>query len=371
MFDPLKPYNDLPLLPPTSEIETREVLKRCISARTSLERLRMAAQLIPNQSVLGTIPILEARGSSEIENIVTTNDALFRRASLGGDGDPVAKEADRYRAALFGGFAMLSNLPISTRLAVAVCRDIVAIDLDVRSSPGTALRNAHSSKIIYTPPEHRDRLLTLLANWEAFINEPSDIDPLVKMAVQHYQFEAIHPFIDGNGRTGRIINILSLIQDGLLDLPILYLSKFILANRNEYYRLLNDVTSNGNWVAWVLYMLQAVEETSAWTEEKIRAIRKLMDVTTDLVRVKAPRIYSRELIELLFSQPYCRIGDVVDHGIAQRQAASRILLKLTRLGVLHAAPDGRSKRKLFINWAFSDLLDNDANEFMPYETLEP
>ena len=362
-----RPYNDLPLLPPRAEIETKEVLKRCIGARTALGRLRTAGQLIPNQTVLASIPVLEARGSSEIENIVTTNDALFREARLVGEAsDAATKETHRYRTALFDGYVALRNLPISTRLAVDICRKIKAIELDVRSTPGTALRNVGTGEVVYTPPEGLDRLRELLANWEHYVNEPSDLDPVIKMAVQHYQFEAIHPFIDGNGRTGRILNILCLIQDELLDLPTLYLSRHILANRAEYYKLLGEVTTKGNWVPWILYMLEAVEMTALWTDQKIRAIRQMMDAATELVRVSAPNIYSRELIELIFSQPYCRIGDVVEGGIAKRQVASNQLKGLARLGVLKEYKHGREK--LFIHWNYADLLDSEANIVNAYQS---
>lgn len=362
-----RPHNDLPPLPPRADIETKEVLKRCIGARTALERLRTAGHLIPNQAVLASIPLLEARGSSEIENIVTTNDALFREASLGGEGsDPATKEAHRYRTALFDGYMALRNRPVSTRLAVDICRKITAIDLDVRSTPGTSLRNVATGEVVYTPPEGPDRLRDLLANWEKYINEPSDLDPVVKMAVQHYQFEAIHPFIDGNGRTGRILNILCLVQDGLLDLPTLYLSRHILKNRAQYYKLLGEVTTEGNWVAWILYMLEAVETTALWTDQKIRAIRQMMDAATELVRGNAPNIYSRELIELIFSHPYCRIGDVVKGGIAKRQVASNQLKGLAQLGVLQEYKHGRDK--LFFHWNYVDLLDSESNVINAYPT---
>lgn len=366
MFDRTRPHNDLPLLPPATEIETRAVLKACVRARTALAELRIAGHLIPDQGVLiNSIPLLEAKASSEIENIVTTNDALFREASLPEDGgDPAAKEAVRYRTALYEGFRMLSERPLSARVAIEICRTIKGLDLDIRATPGTALRNSHTGEVIYTPPEGRDRLRDMLSNWEAFLHAEDDLDPVVCMAVLHYQFEAIHPFPDGNGRTGRILNILSLVQHGLLDLPTLYLSRHILRTRGQYYRLLDGVTSTGDWQPWILYMLDAVDETAGWTNQKIRAIRALMDHTMVHVQASTPKIYSRELVELIFSQAYCRIGNLVERGIAKRQAASTYLKALADIGVLEEEKVGRDK--VFIHRKYMTLLGSDGHTFEPY-----
>src|SRR5262245_59929675 len=278
MIDPKRPHNDLPPLPPQTDLETRPVLKKCVAARTALAELRLAGHLIPDQRLLiHAIPNLEARASSAIENIVTTNDALFRQASLGdGEATPATKEAARYRAALYEGVEALKSRPLSTRIAVDVCRTITGIDLDVRRTSGTTLANSHTGEVIYTPPDGEARLREMLSNWERFAHGSPELDPLARMAVLHYQFEAIHPFPDGNGRTGRILNILSLIQDGLLDLPTLYLSRYILKTRGEYYRRLGEVTFRQQWEAWILYVLRGVEETSVWTTQKIRAIRAMM-----------------------------------------------------------------------------------------------
>lgn len=366
MNDPRKPFNDLPRLPPAADTETKAILKRCVTARSTIAELRLAGQLIPDQSVLiHAIPLLEAKDSSEIENIVTTNDALFREAARVDDaGDPAAKEALRYRTALYDGFASLRERPLSTRSAVDICRTIKGIELDIRKVPGTTLRNTATGEVIYTPPEGEAVLRDMLTDWERFLNEPSDIDPLVRMAVLHYQFEAIHPFVDGNGRTGRILNILMLIQERLLDLPTLYLSRHILRTRSDYYTLLAGVTRAGAWEPWILYMLEAVEITSAWTNQKIRAIRALMDHTTELVRARAPKIYSRELIELIFAQPYCRIGDLDTRGIAKRQAASTYLKMLAALGILEEEKQWRDK--LFIHRKYVKLLASDDHAFEPY-----
>jgi Fic family protein len=365
MPDPNRPYNDLPLLPPKEEVETRAILKKCVTARTALAELRLAGQLIPDQSVLvHAIPNLEARDSSAVENIVTTNDALFREASLGDhEAAPATKEAARYRNALYEAIEAIKIRPLSTKIAVEVCRTITGIDLDVRRTPGTTLTNSHTGEVIYTPPEGETHLRELLANWERFAHEARDLDPLVRMAILHYQFEAIHPFPDGNGRTGRILNILSLMQDGLLDLPTLYLSRYILKTRGEYYRRLGQVTFQQQWEAWILYVLAGVEETSVWTKQKIAAIRSLMDETTRYVRAAAPKM-SHAVIEQIFTQPYSRIGNLVDHKIAARHTASAYLKELARLGILEEEKVGRDK--VFLHRKYLDVLFGDTHVFEPY-----
>lgn len=220
------------------------------------------------------------------------------------------------------------------------------VETDVRKTPGTVLRD-QDMKVIYTPPEGEDVIRNLLSNWEKFIHEPDDLDPLVKMAVSHYQFESIHPFPDGNGRTGRILNILFLIEAGLLTLPVLYLSRFILERKGDYYALLRGVTEKGEWEKWILFMLQAVENTAVWTSKKIVVIRELVESTADFVREKLPKLYSWELVQILFAQPYCRIENLVEAGIARRQTASVYLKQLVEIGILEEASAGREN--LYIN----------------------
>lgn len=365
IWHPDQPWNALPLLPPTPELETRAVLKQCVPARAALAGLRQAARLIPNQAVLiNTIPLLEAQGSSEIENIVTTTDRLFQHAQGDLLADPATREALRYRTALYEGYRSLARRPLCTATAVEVCRTIKGVDMDIRRTPGTALANDRDGMVVYTPPTGEPLLRDLLANWERFLHEAQDLDPLVRMAVGHYQFEAIHPFSDGNGRTGRVLNILYLIQEELLDLPILYLSRFIIAHKADYYRLLLDVTRKGDWEAWIIYMLRAVEETALWTTGKIIAIRSLAEHTADYLRTRIPKIYSRELVEVIFEQPYCRIGNLVERGIAQRQSASRYLKEMVAAGVLQEIPLG--KEKLFLHPKLVRLLSQERNEFAAY-----
>jgi Fic family protein len=358
------PYNDLPLLPPSSEVDSRAILKRCISARAALAELKSAAQHMPNQGILiNTLPVLEAQASSEIENIVTTSDRLFQLRQDEEHADPTTKEALRYSHALLQGFRTLIKLPLSTRTAEQVCTEIKGVEMRVRRMPGTAL--ARNGKVVYTPPEGEPLLRDLLANWEVFLHGATDIDPLIRMAVGHYQFEAIHPFTDGNGRTGRVLNSLFLIQTDLLSLPILYLSRYIIQHKSDYYELLRGVTYKREWEDWILYMLVAVEETSNWTTSKVAAIRLLSTQTADYIRSKARKIYSHELVTLIFEQPYCRISNLIDAKIAGRQAASRYLRQLVEIGVLEEKLVGRDK--LFVHPKLLQLLTRDSNKLTSYD----
>ena len=369
-FDSAIAYNNLPLLPPDADIESKVVLKKCVTARAALAELKQAGKLIPNQAVLiNTIPLLEARDSSEIENIVTTTDKLFQYAERGGNrADPATKEALRYRTALYQGYQSLQQRPLCTATAVQICTTIKGVDMEIRKVPGITLANDASGETIYTPPEGEARLRALMANWEQFIHNQTDIEPLVRMAVSHYQFEAIHPFTDGNGRTGRIINLLFLIEQGLLETPILYLSRYIIRNKAAYYSHLLAVTTRQQWEPWILYMLDAVEQTANWTRQKISAVAGLMEHTTQYLRQVAPSIYSRELVEQIFIQPYCRIGNLVDADIAKRQTASVYLKQLCEAGVLKEMKVGREK--LFIHPKLIRLLTTNSNEFTEYPIQE-
>jgi len=364
-WKPDQPYNDLPRLPPAVELDTKTVLKQCIKSSAALAELKQAAELIPNQAMLiNTLPLLEARASSEIENIVTTTDKLFQHIQADDKADPATKEALRYRRALFEGFQALQNRPLTTRTAEAICSQIKGREMSVRNVPGTALQNDRTGEIIYTPPAGETVIRDLLANWERFMHDATELDPLIRMAVGHYQFEAIHPFVDGNGRTGRVLNSLFLIQEGLLSLPILYLSRYIIQHKADYYRLLHQVTAEQSWEEWLLYVLRGVEDTARWTTAKIAAIRALADHTAIRVREQLPSIYSRELVDTIFEQPYCRIDNLVEKGIAKRQTASVYLKKLVEIGVLVEQQAGREK--LFIHPKLMQLLMHEQNRFEPY-----
>jgi Fic family protein len=345
------------------DLESRAVLKACIVARAAIAELKAAGRLIPNQGVLiNTIPLLEAQASSEIENIVTTTDQMFLFDGVNdNDADPATKEALRYRTALWEGYQALAARPLSTNTAIQVCRVIKGVDMDIRRTPGTTLTNDRTGQVIYTPPEGEPLLREKLANWERWMHGTlpgtEDIDPLVRMAAGHYQFEAIHPFSDGNGRTGRVINLLFLVEQQLLDIPVLYLSRHILRNRAAYYGGLQAVTERGAWEPWLLYMLHGITDTARWTMGKIDGVRQLLEETAERIRRDAEPIYSRELAELVFVRPYCRIAHVVDAGLAKRQTASAYLKQLAVIGVLQEHKVGREK--IFLNPAFLDFLKRD------------
>lgn len=370
-FNPEIPNNTLPDLPPPLElIESTEILKICINARVALAELKQAAELIPNAAVLvNTLPLLEARASSEIENIVTTTDKLFEFADVAEDkADAATKEALRYRTALFEGTKMVRRGMLTTDMAIHICSTIKGTDLDIRAEPGTRLKNRMTGEVIYTPPEGQKLLIQKLDNWANFMHNDTQIDPLVRLAVQHYQFEAIHPFADGNGRTGRILNILFLVEHGLLDTPILYLSRFIIRNKAAYYRLLQNVTREQGWTPWVKFILEGIEETCVWTTDKIKAIRELMEHTAEYVQYKMPKTYTWELVELLFKQPYCRIGNLVDAGIAKRQTASVYLNQLCDAGILKEIKSGREN--IFVHPKYIELLTGDENVWVFYAGVE-
>lgn len=357
MFNPEYPFNNLPLLAPNVDLETPLILKACIEANKELAKLKMAERLIPNQTVLiNSIPLLESQASSAIENIVTTTDELFeyaedRHSSLM---NSATKETLRYREALYTGYLALKTRPLNITMICEICSTIRQINTEVRNLPGTALINDLTRKKIYTPPEGKELLYQLLTNWQHYLHRRDGVDPLIKLAVQHYQFEAIHPFSDGNGRTGRIINLLYLIEQGLLDTPILYLSGYIIQHKTQYYDKLLNVTSQGAWQDWILYFLKAIVETANWTTEKILAIQKLIEDTCDFIKSKAPTIYSKELVELLFIQPYVRISNLTEMNLAKRDTASKYLKTLCQIGFVEEVKRGRDK--LFINHQFLKLL---------------
>ena len=370
-FDPKVPYNDLPPLPPPlDEVETPKILKKCISARVALAELRQAAELIPNAAVLvNALPLLEAKASSEIENIVTTTDKLFEFMDESDKrADSATKEALRYRTAMFEGARAVQKKELTVKTAISICQRIKDERIDVRSKPGTSLTRGSTGETIYTPPEGKKLLEEKLANWEEFLHADLELDPLIRVAVQHYQFEAIHPFADGNGRTGRVLNVLYLVEQGLLDSPILFLSRYIISHKGDYYRLLLEVTRNGAWEPWILFMLDGIEDTCLWTTDKIRSIRELMRHTANFIQQELPKIYSWELVELLFMQPYCRIANVVNAGLAQRQTASVYLKELAKLGILDEIKSGRES--LFVHPKYIELLSGDENVWVYYAGVE-
>jgi len=350
-FKPEKPYNDLPLLPPKAEIETKATLKKAISAGRALAELKGLGETIPNQAILvNSIILQEAKASSEIENIITTHDALFRAFSAKTSQiDPATKEVLRYREALWEGFSSLEDRPfLTTNLFIRIVQTIRANKAGIRNTPGTKVANAVTGEVVFTPPEGEAIIRDKLKNLEDYIHAEDEVDPLIKLALIHYQFEVIHPFTDGNGRTGRILNILYLTQKHLLDLPVLYLSKYIIEQKSDYYHLLRGVTEHQAWESWILYMLDAVEQTALYTRDKTLAIRALLIKTLEFTKENLPsRAYSKDLIELLFHQPYTKARFLVDAGIAERKTATNYLKELEKIGVLQLQKVG--KENLYLN----------------------
>jgi len=357
MFNKERPYNDLPVLPPNAELETKEILKKAIDANRALAELKGIANIIPNQSILiSTLPLQEARSSSEIENVITTNDKLYEAvASSSNNYDPQTKEVLRYREALWEGYNQLKERDLlTTNLFISIYQIIKETNAGIRVTQGTKISNPNG-EIIYTPPEGEKIIRDKLANLEKFIHEDDEFDDLIKLALIHYQFEAIHPFTDGNGRTGRIINVLYLILKKRLDLPILYLSKFIIENKNQYYKLLRNVSEKEEWQEWVIYILNAIKETANYTGEKILQIKGLFELTLKEAKEKLPlRVYSKELIEVIFSQPYCKTEFVVKVGIAKRQTAAEYLKELEKIGILKSKKVG--KEVLYLNIDLFDII---------------
>lgn len=350
MFNRKVPNNELPLLPPKVELETKEILKAAISANKALAELKGAAKTIPNQAILiSTLPMQEARSSSEIENVITTNDRLYEAvASSINNLDPQTKEVLRYREALWEGYKELEQRELlTTNLFIKIYQKIKETNASIRVTPGTKISDS-KGEVVYTPPEGEDIIRNKLTNLESFIHAEDELDDLIKMALIHYQFEAIHPFTDGNGRTGRIINVLYLILKKQLDLPILYLSKYIIENKSEYYKRLRNVTEKNEWQPWILYILKAIEKTAEFTSEKIIQIKNLVEETTEEAKKELPsRVYSKELIELIFEEPYCKTEFVVNAGIAKRQTAAEYLKELERVGLLNSKKVG--KEVLYLN----------------------
>lgn len=353
-----KAYNSLPVLPPKREkIETVKVLRQLVKSSVALAELKGLARTLPNSSILlNAILLKEARASSEIENVITTNDKLYQAISTKGiDPDQATKEVLRYREAMLFGFNFITQKGfLNTNAIIEIQRILEENTAGIRKLPGTALRNASTDKVIYTPPDDYEVILKLLKNLESYINDQDDLSPLIKMAVQHYQFESIHPFYDGNGRTGRIINILQIILNGLLESPILYLSEYIIQNKSEYYRLLQEVRTKDKWEDWILYLLFGVEKTSFETIEQIKSIQKLLSSTQEKIKKEAPKVYNKELIEILFEHPYSKAEILTSRLNISRITASKYLKQLEDIHVLRSKQIWRET--IYINTGLFNLL---------------
>jgi Fic family protein len=345
-------------LPVAKDLESKAVLKKALEANKALAELKGTARTIPNQDILiNALALQEAKDSSEIENIVTTHDELYRSMVSSSNVSNAAKEVQRYREALYRGFDLVKEQELLLKRHIVEIQSVLEEnDAGIRTQNGTALRNERTGEIVYMPPQDHETIQKLMDNLEQYINnaDMDDYDPLVKMAIIHYQFESIHPFYDGNGRTGRIVNILYLILNGLLDLPVLYLSSYIIHTKADYYRLLNAVRTEDSWEEWVIYILEGVRQTAAESVKQIEEITKLIKQTKDELREKLPKLYSKDLLELLFKHPYTKIAFFVDELGVSRKTAGLHLRAIEEAGILESMKMGRDV--YFVNKRLFKLL---------------
>lgn len=345
-------------LPPKREkVETLNTLRQLSKSSKALGELKGIAQTMPNQAMLiNAVVLQEAKDSSEIENIITTQDELYKALSTNSKQTTNVKEVINYRKAIFSGHELLIKQGILRLKDIEFLqKTIIENNAGIRTMPGTVLKNDKTGETVYTPPQDKNEILELLSNFlEHFNLKQDDFPPLINLAILHYQFESIHPFYDGNGRTGRILNILYLIINDLLDIPILYLSSYINENKSEYYRLLNKVNTSNEWEEYILYILKAIEVTANRTISKISDIKKLLSETLETAQEKEPKIYRKELIELLFEQPYSKIEFVVEKLNVERKAASRYLKKLEGIGIITSQKIGRES--IYVNEKLIQIL---------------
>ncbi|APU11759.1 addiction module protein [Cellulophaga lytica] len=351
------PYNSLPLLPPKTTLETTKVLRKTIDASRALAQLNGMLTNLPNLTLfLDTIHLQEAKASSEIENIITTNDDLYK--SLVADkkfNNLATKEVISYKEALWNGLQEIDKRPfISTNLCVQIVQSIKKNTAGIRTTPGTALKNANG-ETIYTPPTGEAVIREKMANLETFINGEDAVDPLIKMALMHYQFEAIHPFSDGNGRTGRILLLLYLKLEKLLDTPAIYLSEYIIKNKADYYTKLREVTENNDWEGWILYMLEMVEYTANKGLQRLKDVTDLMEQMTDEIRETLPKVYTKELVEILFRLPYTKRQFLIDAKLGTPKTVGNYLMELEKTGFLISEKVG--KEKLYLNHRLMTVLE--------------
>ncbi len=345
--------NNLPL---DIDIETKAILKKSILANKALAKLNGVAKIIPNQAILiNSLILQEAKDSSEIENIITTHDELYQSSLDISNISHATKEVQSYSRALLKGFDLVKETSLLlTRHIVDIQQELEGNVAGIRKQAGTVLKNLASGEVIHTPPQEESTIRKLLDNLEQYINTNDGIDPLIKMAIIHYQFETIHPFYDGNGRTGRIINILYLVLNELLDLPILYLSSYIIKHKADYYRLLQEVRTKGSWEEWIIYMLEGIEQTATKQVQLINDIKELMDNTKEKLKSELPKIYSKDLLEVLFIHPYTKIDMLVDNLELHRDTASKHLKSMEKIGILNSVQIKNSK--FYVNVKLFELL---------------
>lgn len=347
----------LPMLPPDIDVETKAVLRQLARTNRALAELKGYAESIPNKHILiNAIMINEAKDSSAIENIITTHDELFKAMSSDSVTNPNAKEVINYRTALWHGYDLVKTQGILTISMIIEIQALIENNrAGIRKLPGTVLRNDYSGETVYIPPVGETLIRELLSNLEKYINEDNeDIDPLIKLAIIHYQFEVIHPFYDGNGRTGRIINVLYLVLKKMLDSPILYLSRYIIRNKSAYYRLLQEVRNINNWEEWIIYVLKGIEETAEETLRLVKRINTEVELMFTEIKEKLPKIYSKELVELLFYEFYTKTIYIEKGLSVTRKTAVSYLTSLEKEGFLTSEKIG--KERIYQNKRLYDLV---------------
>lgn len=345
--------NNLPL---DIDIETKAILKKSILANKALAKLNGVAKIIPNQAILiNSLILQEAKDSSEIENIITTHDELYQSSLDISNISHATKEVQSYTKALLKGFDLVKgNSLLLTRHIIDIQQELEGNVAGVRKQSGTVLKNQATGEVIHTPPQEESTIRKLLDNLEQYINTNDEVDPLIKMAVIHYQFETIHPFYDSNGRTGRIINILYLVLNELIDLPILYLSSYIIKHKADYYRLLQEVRTKDSWEEWIIYMLEGIEQTANKQVQLINDIKELMDNTKQKLKSELPKIYSKDLLEVLFIHPYTKIDMLVDNLGLHRDTASKHLKAMEKIGILNSVQIKNTR--FYVNIKLFELL---------------
>ncbi|MDE6383893.1 MAG: Fic family protein [Paramuribaculum sp.] len=370
---------DIPNLPLSYDLETKEILKQLNQANRRLAELNGVALTIPNENILiSTLTLQEAKDSSEVENIVTTQDDLYQGAAASFSElavNAATKEVLNYREALEHGFRLVKNKGVLTSSVIKEIQSLLEHNsAGFRSVPGTALKRS-DGVAIYTPPQEKQTIITLMDNLERFINDDSmtDIDPLIKLAIIHHQFESIHPFYDGNGRTGRIICVLYLVLTGRLDLPILYLSRYITHNKGEYYHLIQAIRDKGDenaaeWEAWILFMLRGIEETATETTRLVKGISKLMSEFKAILRPKFGKQYRHELLNNLFFHPYTKVEFLEKELDVSRPTATRYLNGLVETGLIDKVKIGRTH--YYMNIPLMELFMN-VSETKSSESIIP
>lgn len=349
-------------LPLQSEVETKAVLRKAALAHKALAELKGSISSIPNENILlETLTLREARESSAIENIISTFHEVYQSNQFSEQfASPAAKEVHQYAQALKTGFQLVKEHGLLTNnYILQIQASVEQNNAGFRKLPGTKLLNDRTGQVVYTPPQDYETIVSLMQNLESFINDDTlmDADPLVKMAIIHHQFESIHPFYDGNGRTGRIINILYLVQKGLIHLPVLYLSRYIIKHKNEYYRLLQSVRDSGQWETWIIFILEGVAQTASETVVLIASFKKLMMQFKQQIRAGYPKMYSQDLINNLFKYPYTKIEFIQKDLGVSRNTAIRYLEALVQEGLLNKKKIGRDN--FYINHALFGLLSGD------------